>query len=81
MMTERKSGQMVPKTKTKSHKRMTPQQRMEYYKSLPLWEVVEKEVEDLVKNKDIQLTTVQDLVVASLLKAVKKYLSDLTLPY
>ena len=65
-MTEPKSGQTDPKTKTKIHKRLTPEDRMAFYKSLPLWNIIEKEIKELIDNQDIKVTTVQDLVVASL---------------
>jgi hypothetical protein len=45
---------------------------MALYKSLSLWNVIEKELEELIDNQDIEITTVQDLVVVSLVKAVIK---------
>ncbi len=45
---------------------------MAYLKSLPLWDIIEKEIEALIDNQDLKLTTVQDLVVASLVEVVEK---------
>lgn len=69
---ERKYGQMVQKIKTKLPECKTPEERMALYKSLSLWNVIEKELEELIDNQDIEITTVQDLVVVSLVKAVIK---------
>lgn len=63
-----KSGLTDQKTKTKTRKRLTPEDRMAFYKSLPLWNIIEKEIEELIDNQDIKVTTVQDLVVASLVR-------------
>lgn len=70
MMTEHKSGQMDQKIKTKLHKRMAPEERMALLKSLSLWDVIEQEIEELIDNQDIKLTTVQDLVVSSIVEKV-----------
>lgn len=61
-----KSGLTDQKTKTR--KRLTPEDRMAFYKSLPLWNIIEKEIEELIDNQDIKVTTVQDFVVASLVR-------------
>lgn len=69
-MTEHKSGQMDQKIKTKLLKRMAPEERMALLKSLSLWDVIEQEIEELIDNQDIKLTTVQDLVVSSIVEKV-----------
>ncbi len=61
---------MKAKVKSKN-KHMTYQERIAYYKSYPLWPIVEKEIEELIANKDIELTTAQDIVVASIIKAIE----------
>lgn len=71
-MTELKFGQMVQKIKTKLPECKTPEDRMALYKSLPLWNIIENELEELIDNQDIEVTTVQDLVVVSFVKAVLK---------
>lgn len=58
----------------KSRKRMTPTHRMIYLKFLPLWDVIEKEIEELIDNQDIKVTTFKDLVVARLIEKVISYI-------
>ena len=64
-----KSGPVATKTKTRS--KMSPKERMAYYKSLPLWNVIEREIEELIANRDLELTTAQDIVVGSIIGAIE----------
>jgi len=45
---------------------------MAYLKSLPLWAIIENEIEELIENQDLIPTTVQDLIIASLVEVVDK---------
>lgn len=50
---------------------MAPKERMAYLKALPLWTIVEKEIDELVENGDLELTTAHDIVVGSLVSAIE----------
>jgi uncharacterized hydantoinase/oxoprolinase family protein len=67
---EKNSGHMGQKTKTK--KTRSPEENMAYLKSLPLWDILENELEELIENQDLELTTIQDLITASLVEVVDK---------
>lgn len=41
------------------------------YRNLPLWKVIEKELIELEENQDLNITTQQDIVIGSLVKAIK----------
>ena len=51
--------------------KISSKERMAYYKSLPLWDVIEREIEELVENRDFELTTAQDIVVGSIIRAIE----------
>lgn len=56
--------------------KMGPKERMAYYKSLRLWNVLEKEIEKLIANRDLELTTAQDIVVGSIIGAIESSLKQ-----
>jgi hypothetical protein len=68
---ERSCGQMDPKTKIKSPK-MTPEERLAYLKSLPLWRFIEKKLNQLIDNQDLELTTFPDAVISYLVDEIDK---------
>lgn len=41
------------------------------YRNLALWKVVEKELRELEENQDLNITTQVDIVIGSLVKAIK----------
>ena len=45
----------------------------EKYKKLKAWKVIEKELHELVENQDLQITTMPDLVIGSLVKCLEKH--------
>ncbi len=45
----------------------------EKYKKLKAWKVIEKELHELVENQDLQITTMPDLVIGSLVKCLEEH--------
>ncbi len=41
------------------------------YRNLSIWNVVKKELKELEKNQDVEITTQLDIVIGSLVKAIK----------
>lgn len=46
------------------------------YQQTQLWELIEKAVNDLVKNQDIELTTRKEYIIGYLCKSIKFYLKN-----
>lgn len=42
------------------------------YKESLIWEIIEKELKELEENQDLEITTLPDIVVGSLVKAIKE---------
>jgi hypothetical protein len=62
---------MDQKIKTKNHKKNYMKTAYEKYKNLPLWKVIEKELIELEENQDLNITTQPEIVIGSIVKAIK----------
>lgn len=65
-----KSGQEARKTRTKPRETGHPYQE---FMNTSLWETIDKAIDDLVKNRDIQETTDRSYIVGYICKKLSKF--------